>query len=397
MPRSNVDIADRRNPYSKAYPSAPAFLDGGAVGARSKTPRAPQDKAYRATRASGSATTILDFDSIARSDRPDRWGSSEFIRTSPNAGREIARKGFTPGQTESLPSWLDDYSSSSTTASHRGASRASSYRPAKASASRVDSRYAPRGAAPYAPVRTARDSSARTQATGARDGRRNARADEVEDGQRRKETADPTLSERIGKMRHDRRHKKADREFTRTVSGDSAPTGEGAPRPGLYKGEMGRNHRKAARMQAAPQVKKAFRGGFSLAGWRDSPHFSTSLVVVVCIVMACGFIYPAAKDCYTAVRQQAQITAEYQAIQDRNAEIQGRIENLSTAEGIEDKAHEDYGWVKSGENSVSVATGGTTSIASDADNQTAAVATGSVPAPTTWYSPALDLLFGYSS
>lgn len=129
---------------------------------------------------------------------------------------------------------------------------------------------------------------------------------------------------------------------------------------------------------------------------RSSRPAQISAVVCACLILGCAFVYPSAKDAYTAVRNADQAQAEYQAVVDRNNEIQSRIDTLKTDEGIEDLARNSYGYVMEGENSVRVAGLGSQSIAADAENQTPAVAAGSVAPPTTWYSPVLDVVFGYT-
>ena len=62
--------------------------------------------------------------------------------------------------------------------------------------------------------------------------------------------------------------------------------------------------------------------------------------------------------------------------------------------GMEDRAHQQYGWVKQGDNAVTV-----TGLAEDKHPSAAevlrTVTLNDVRAPETWYSPVLDPLFGY--
>ena len=200
------------------------------------------------------------------------------------------------------------------------------------------------------------------------------------------------------------RHRKADREFESQAPAsdkvDGVP-GEDAPRAGVYKGEMGRSQRKSARMQAdrASAAEKGFSLPFhiSLDTFRNSRPARISALVCACLILACAFVYPSAKDAYVAIRNQDQAQAEYQAILSRNDEIQNRVNLLKTDEGMEDLARSEYGYVFANENAVKVIGLSSKSIAADAENQTAAVASGSVPAPDTWYSPFLDKFFGYNN
>lgn len=129
---------------------------------------------------------------------------------------------------------------------------------------------------------------------------------------------------------------------------------------------------------------------------RASRPAQVSTIVCACLILGCAFVYPSAKDAYTAVRNADQAEAEYQAVLNRNDEIQSRIDTLKTDEGIEDLARNSYGYVMSGEHSVRVSGLGDQSIAADAENQTPAIAAGSVAPPETWYSPVLDVVFGYT-
>jgi hypothetical protein len=76
-------------------------------------------------------------------------------------------------------------------------------------------------------------------------------------------------------------------------------------------------------------------------------------------------------------------------------ELQQLVSTLQTDEGIEQLAHESLGWVREGEQSVSVMADGSSDIGSGTTVDSSSIPSGSVPAPTTWYSPALDALFGY--
>jgi cell division protein FtsB len=155
---------------------------------------------------------------------------------------------------------------------------------------------------------------------------------------------------------------------------------------------------KGARSRDAQSDKddKKHRFHVSFDWIRSSRPAQISAIVCACLILGCAFVYPSAKDAYTAVRNADQAQAEYQAVVDRNNEIQSRIDTLKTDEGIEDLARNSYGYVMEGEKSVRVAGLGSQSIAADAENQTPAVASGSVAPPTTWYSPVLDVVFGYT-
>jgi cell division protein FtsB len=213
---------------------------------------------------------------------------------------------------------------------------------------------------------------------------------------RREETAH---SSRTADLQRSWRRRKADRLFSQQEP-DSNDVDDEGPRPGLYKGEMGRSQRKSARMQDQESNSGSrfpWARGLS-KGWRNaSRSLRIGAIVCCCLVLSFAFVYPSAKDAYAAVRDQQQAQAEYEAVLNRNDEIQDRIDLLKTDEGMANYARDEYGYVKSGETSVLVSGLDSCDIAADAENQTAAIASGSVKAPDTWYSPFLDTLFGYSS
>lgn len=194
------------------------------------------------------------------------------------------------------------------------------------------------------------------------------------------------------KIQHEARKKKADRVFDKTVKPDAHRTAdEAGSRAALYKGQMGSTHRKSARMQnEAPSRMRAVAPNPSPTR-RHSLRASALLVVLACMVASCAFLYPAAKNYYNAMRSEAKVQAEYDAVSAHNDRVQSEIDTLSTNQGIEDRAREQYGWVQAGENSVYVS--GLDS--SSGSNMDTIVARDGVPAPTTWYSGVLDRLFGY--
>jgi cell division protein FtsB len=210
-----------------------------------------------------------------------------------------------------------------------------------------------------------------------------------------------SIAERLRKARHDRRHRKADRAFSRDYA-EEIPANEG-PRAAVYRGKMGRQHQRAARMQSQGSrftlKMPAFLAGIIQALSLDRivfrPWFAVTAVTVFCVAIMATNVYPAAQDYYLQMRSNDQLAAEYQAILDRNAELEDHVAALQTDEGMEELAHESLGWVREGENSVSVLTDGSADPGTSSLAETESVVEGSVPAPETWYSPFLDAVFGY--
>lgn len=117
-----------------------------------------------------------------------------------------------------------------------------------------------------------------------------------------------------------------------------------------------------------------------------------SLVVSVCLVFSCAFLYGPAQQYYQEVRERDRLQAEYTAVQQRNDALQDEVDTLSTNEGVEDRAHEEFGWVKSDETAGSV-TG--IDVEKESDFR-ANIVPDSIDPPDTWYSGILDPLFGVS-
>jgi cell division protein FtsB len=207
---------------------------------------------------------------------------------------------------------------------------------------------------------------------------------------------------RIEKLRRDARRRKADREFSRAYADDPA-SDEDAPRAALYRTKMGRQHQRAARMQAgnagfASRFLAGLRGivsSFSLGGLVMRPWFTRSVLVLGCVVLIACSVFPAARNYYVQMRSNDQLAAEYQAVLKRNGDLERHVEALKTDEGMAELAHENLGWVREGDNSVSVLADGSSDPGSGSISKYDAVAEGSIPAPVTWYSPILDVVFGY--
>ena len=120
------------------------------------------------------------------------------------------------------------------------------------------------------------------------------------------------------------------------------------------------------------------------------PWFIVTAVTAFCLVFTVSFLYPSAAQLYHSVRERDQLQAEYAAIEQRNDSIQATVDALSTDAGVEDRAHQEFGWVSKGENAVTV-------YGLDLDDDstfTASIVPGSIPAPETWYSKLLDPIFG---
>ena len=205
------------------------------------------------------------------------------------------------------------------------------------------------------------------------------------------------LQEFRRKRQKDRADKKFDKQFGGSSRASDAPAGS---RAAVYKGEMGANHKRAARMQndAAGKARTFSLASLNplalLSSGKQSPKAIAGLGFVACLLLTCWFLYTPAQQLYHSVREHDRLQAEYAAIEQRNASLESEVGTLQTDAGIEDRAHEQFGWVPEGEQTANVH-----GLAADAGNDegsnfTANIVVGSVEAPETWYSPVLDALFG---
>ena len=191
---------------------------------------------------------------------------------------------------------------------------------------------------------------------------------------------------------------KAGRAFEKQFGGQ-APESDDSPRAAVYKGQMGASQRRARRMQAdeAAPSRNRRRVRFSkdaLMGAMGSRTFMIGAAVAACLVMSTVFLYPTAQRYYCSVRDHDKLVIEYDALVDRNQELQSDVDSLQTDAGVEQRAHEQLGWVKKGEESANVR-GLNLEETEQGSTITPNISSDSVQAPDTWYSPLLDLVFGY--
>jgi cell division protein FtsB len=121
------------------------------------------------------------------------------------------------------------------------------------------------------------------------------------------------------------------------------------------------------------------------------PALVVTLIIIAGLVFAAVMLYPAARDYYLAKRENDRVKVEYGLVIDRNEKIQQQIDELSTAEGIEDRAREEFGWVKEGEEAVNI-TG--LSISDSSTGLPPAVDSTSVETSESWWTRTLDTFFG---
>lgn len=232
-----------------------------------------------------------------------------------------------------------------------------------------------------------------------RSGSLDARSDRLEN-----EDASPARTGFLEARQEKRRRKakaRAERQFDKTYGASSGlPSGnvDAGPRAALYSGEMGAKQRLATRMQDREQrtgVSFSFPILSSLPALPKWPKpVSAAFGVLLSLALLVCMIYTPAQQYYHQLRERDRLSAEYTALLARNDALQGVVDSLQTEEGIEDKAHSEFGLVREGEQAGSV-TG--IDVPSANSKFTANIAPGSIPAPETWYSPVLDIIFLYSS
>ena len=177
-----------------------------------------------------------------------------------------------------------------------------------------------------------------------------------------------------------------------------------APRAAVYAGKIGKNSKRAIKIQAENSPSGSLKSASKFA--RESKTSNAlekvtsvnvvakvAIFVAVTIVLVCVFCYQPAKICYTQIRSTEKATAELQLVQARNEKLSSNVSALKTDEGIEDKAKEDYGYVIKGEGAAHVSgigTGNNSKLLEYVDSN-------KVTAPNNALTGILDAIFGYDN
>lgn len=270
----------------------------------------------------------------------------------------------------------------------------------RSSSCRQDSGFAARSGRTTFDARGIDDfSSSRTRRSGALDGFSDeiTQAEELEVKNSRTNKGKGKKGEsKFAQMKKKLSKRMAGRAFTKQygdAGNSSADSAEGGSRAALYKGEMGGVQKRATRMQA--QASPSSTGkmmNVSKGGFFRSRRFIAFGAAAACLLALGLFLYPPAQQYYQTVRECDRLQAEYEAIEARNDAVEAKVNSLSTDEGVENQARDEFGWVTKDEVVVNV-TGVTADNANKSTFQ-ANIMPGSVPAPETWYSKFLDPFFG---
>jgi cell division protein FtsB len=127
---------------------------------------------------------------------------------------------------------------------------------------------------------------------------------------------------------------------------------------------------------------------------RIPPALVVAVGALLFLVLAAVVLFPVWRDHYVAQREYESLKAEHQAIVARNEKIQQQLKDLETPEGIEDRAREEFDWVKQGEQAVNI-TG--LDITNSSTDLPTAVESGSIEAAEDWWTQTLDEFFGVTA
>lgn len=206
------------------------------------------------------------------------------------------------------------------------------------------------------------------------------------------------------RMRKKFRSVKAERDFNRTIGArdrkaQTDAANASASRAALYEMRMGSTHRKSARMQDEGKDRPKFGFGlpFSLPVTSLSAAATRGIVALAVVGLTVFMLYPSCQNFYNETRQLQQLQAEYQALSDYNTQMQSQIDYLNTDEGLEEYARSELGWIRQDERMATVEGVESSVDGSTQTNTTYSPLNEDIPAPATWYSGVLDVLFGYGN
>ncbi|MCL2137019.1 MAG: septum formation initiator family protein [Coriobacteriia bacterium] len=103
-------------------------------------------------------------------------------------------------------------------------------------------------------------------------------------------------------------------------------------------------------------------------------------------------VYPAMQNWWKVRRDIQLLQTESDAVIQRNNEIQSKIDDLETPEGIESRAREEFGWVYPGEDAVNINGLGSHNSSTALPDS---IPPGSLRPDIDWVTETLDFIFGY--
>jgi cell division protein FtsB len=117
------------------------------------------------------------------------------------------------------------------------------------------------------------------------------------------------------------------------------------------------------------------------------------LVVLLALGLVIWSFYPVARVQYREERAYAQLNAEYESVQARNARLRKQVARLQTTAGVEDEARAE-GLVLPGEHPVIVTDKSQPATQAVTQNQYQVEPEQPVEAPSGPWTPVLDFIFG---
>ena len=201
---------------------------------------------------------------------------------------------------------------------------------------------------------------------------------------------------RLAAKRRERAKERAGKEYFRQYeAGKASDVAQGGPRAAVYKGEMGSSHKRSSRMQQQAASGSARRSRAAMATAEKPSLFARPPLMglaatALCVAFAVAFLYGPAQQLYVDMRERDRLSAEYEAVVERNEVLGVQVDALQTDAGIEDAARTQLGWVREGEHAVSVGGLETKEKPEFRGN----ILSEDIELPDTWYSSILDPIFG---
>ncbi|MBQ9690815.1 MAG: hypothetical protein IJV62_01720 [Eggerthellaceae bacterium] len=212
----------------------------------------------------------------------------------------------------------------------------------------------------------------------------------------------------VNQRKRAKTRKKADVLFKKSYS--DVPSESFAPRAALYSKKEGKHDKRARKaVEASQPLKKVTKTKTSpissflaqcvrFVTAHKPSRFVVGLIAVSMVVII-AMLYMPARQFYTQYRdnyRRVEVIAEYEK---NNKEMQEKIASVSTKEGIEEIARRELGWVDAHEQLVIVEGREEEPVETTEEAQEILrqVIESQMPTPATWYSPLLDVVFGYDS
>lgn len=160
------------------------------------------------------------------------------------------------------------------------------------------------------------------------------------------------------------------------------------------KAKTSRTPARSAKTVASSRTRKKPTRAPSKKKARANSRLVSAAVILASIIVFVWVFYPVAAVSYRETREARRLSAELEALRERNDRLRVQVDRLRTPAGVEDYARSELGMVKQGEHVMVVV---------DDDSGTEASATGDAPdidsaepirEPAGPWTALLDLVFG---